>query len=499
MPWLNFEFLFQIKYNIIHSGKFYTAMNLQAKENTWSHQRRKRRQKHREETQETEICGANSSESDCKSSKEGELPKIQTDEKTTEGDVLSDKDENIGVFKSINGNTCENNGSDKGDNVGVSRNEIIGVNGGEVIGVNKSENLVENKIGKKENITIHVGDGDTAEHRVIEVDSAVKCEADETGATTILDSNRNNNVKVGKVSLANDKNSASKLDAELSDRFTYKRKCESTGESHTGSKKQKTKDIASQESVGTNVGETELKACDDMEEESENGEKDENFKMTNSKVRIEPGQVSDPEIKTVEINKHLEKIIDGSGRDTSLHVIPQVLTAEELNCDESNKNALLTMKKGNVKEDMALEGPNLSGTNVLDEESSLKTEVENLEDTILPSKQTKACDIELTMIPLFSSGELSSAANQQTHLRKDVLEEFKREKEKNLEIALSNKDQTKKTKYHNFDENEECLILFKMVLRKEEGIITLTMEHKQGNKEAMHQIMQYFKNKFHSF
>ena len=120
---------------------------------------------------------------------------------------------------------------------------------------------------------------------------------------------------------------------------------------------------------------------------------------------------------------------------------------------------------------------------------------DKLSDTIDPIVKTNAI---VALSSLSSCGDEPDLHHQSqvTHLRKDVVEEFHKEKEHNKEIEKSNKDQSKKTKYHNFNESEDCLVMFKMILRKEDGIITLAMEHKAGNKEAMHQIMQHFKNKF---
>ena len=120
---------------------------------------------------------------------------------------------------------------------------------------------------------------------------------------------------------------------------------------------------------------------------------------------------------------------------------------------------------------------------------------DKLSNTIDPIVKTNAI---VALSSLSSCGDEPDLHHQSqvTHLRKDVVEEFHKEKEHNKEIEESNKNQSKKTKYHNFDESEDCLVMFKMILRKEDGIITLAMEHKAGNKEAMHQIMQHFKNKF---
>lgn len=77
--------------------------------------------------------------------------------------------------------------------------------------------------------------------------------------------------------------------------------------------------------------------------------------------------------------------------------------------------------------------------------------------------------------------------------RKKVVEQFWKEMEENKEGQKKKKSSFYET-LEPFDETEECLILCKMVLKKEEGEMSLVLTHIAGNKESMHQIMQYFKN-----
>lgn len=82
--------------------------------------------------------------------------------------------------------------------------------------------------------------------------------------------------------------------------------------------------------------------------------------------------------------------------------------------------------------------------------------------------------------------------------RKEVIERFWKEKEANANHSASKK-KVEKSFYESlepFMDEDECLLLSKVVIKKEEGVISLTLTHVNGNKEAMHQIMQYFKNKF---
>ena len=76
--------------------------------------------------------------------------------------------------------------------------------------------------------------------------------------------------------------------------------------------------------------------------------------------------------------------------------------------------------------------------------------------------------------------------------RRKIQEQFLKEMEANT------KDKKKKQSFYEslepFSKTDECLVLCKMVLRKDEGKMSLTINHEAGNKEAMHQIMQYFRN-----
>ncbi|XP_053376165.1 RNA N6-adenosine-methyltransferase mettl16-like [Mercenaria mercenaria] len=81
-------------------------------------------------------------------------------------------------------------------------------------------------------------------------------------------------------------------------------------------------------------------------------------------------------------------------------------------------------------------------------------------------------------------------------VRKDVIEQFWKEKQANSEKKPGKK--VEKSFYESlepFNEEEECLLLSKIVLRKEEGIISLSMTYMSGKRESMHQILQFFKNK----
>lgn len=76
--------------------------------------------------------------------------------------------------------------------------------------------------------------------------------------------------------------------------------------------------------------------------------------------------------------------------------------------------------------------------------------------------------------------------------RKQIIEQFWNEMEQNK------KGNKKKLSFYEtlepFSETEECLVLCKMVIRKDEGKMSLSLTHVAGSKESMHQIMQYIKN-----
>lgn len=77
--------------------------------------------------------------------------------------------------------------------------------------------------------------------------------------------------------------------------------------------------------------------------------------------------------------------------------------------------------------------------------------------------------------------------------RKKVVEQFWKEQEQNRVQSEKKKLSFYET-LEPFSETEDCLVLCKMVLKKEEGLMSLQLTHIAGNKEATHQIMQYFKN-----
>ena len=416
MKTLLYFILFQIKYNIIHSGKFYTAMNLQAKENTWSHQRRKRRRKQWEETE----CFTSLTQSENKGSTETEFDNAEKNKMNSDAGT-SDEVEHVNKMES--GLDCSKTGNGKGDECRVNINK----------GINDSVSTSKcNKVSNRDVTTL--ADFTTEEENHVEEEMEAKNENDqntdqkETGSSVcelccsksgadddkMIDSNSNNNVKQGK---------------EL----------------------QETSKI---ENAKLKTGQV-CRGCKRKLENTENNE------QTLKKKRVDGV-----------LNKTSGKAVSVSAQETS------------------KVNKIVTRSDGSVTE--------------------LETEVPMEKDTIAV-KATASCDkvpdnidsdIKTNTIVNQSipscSGDMPDLIDpsQVTHLRKDVVEEFHKEKEHNREIETSNKDQSKKTKYHNFDESEECLVMFKMILRKEDGIITLTMEYKTGNKEAMHQIMQYFKNKF---
>lgn len=81
-------------------------------------------------------------------------------------------------------------------------------------------------------------------------------------------------------------------------------------------------------------------------------------------------------------------------------------------------------------------------------------------------------------------------------VRKDVIERFWKEQAANTEENKKKKEKSFYEVLEPFPENEQCLLLSKMVVRKDEGIIFFSLAHLAGNREAMHQILQYFKNKW---
>lgn len=94
-----------------------------------------------------------------------------------------------------------------------------------------------------------------------------------------------------------------------------------------------------------------------------------------------------------------------------------------------------------------------------------------------------------------SNNESNGNAQQAVEVlsRKKVVEQFWKEQEQNRV-----RSEKKKLSFYEtlepISETEDCLVLCKMVLKKEEGLMSLQLTHIAGNKEAMHQIMQYFKN-----
>ena len=502
-------------------------MNIQAKENTWSHQRRRRRQQHRAESENT---ADNSIESEENSTKVAELSQTQpspntvvvpdmtvsvkdknahtnereklcSDSKLATNDFplltnVSTSSVNIGQQSEIIVPQRENVGT-QSENIG-SQNENIGTQS-KIIGKSSSENITEganidtidldkgksSSVNKSEDILengIGEGRGQTRFENKTEKNAVLMCASDATECSRMdVDSERNDkaDVTIGPSGADTESNlvSSSTDNAE-------------TARKYSGI-------IGANLSMGSTVDSDEFKRKRDDEENSTTKSKrqrsdntyEENTRKVN-KIKID---------SEVEIIKSAEGNNPG---DEDINVKTEFRTETECDTGEITANINTYSEEIIVDQNNKVENMNdkdMTETVVKtaaalqpEETISLKSEVVNNDISLMFDMQAK------TGILSHRSGDENSTADQQTHLRKDVLEHFKKEKEKNLEISQANRDQSKKTKYHNFDENEDCLLMLKMVLRKEEGIITLTMEHKQGNKEAMHQIMQYFKNKFQS-
>ena len=502
-------------------------MNIQAKENTWSHQRRRRRQQHRAESENT---ADNSIESEENITKVAELSQTQPNPNTvvvrdmtvsikdkntcTKGHKKLCSDSNLAInefplltnVSTLSGNIGqqseiidpqrENVGTQsekigaQNENIGT-QSKIIGKSSSENINeganvdmidldkeksasVNKSEDSLENEIGegreqtrfenKTETSAVLMCAGDATECSRMDVDSERNDKADVTigpsGADTESNLVSTSNDKAETVRKGNDIIVANLSMGSTVDSVEFKRKREDEEDPDTKSKRQRS-DKTYEENTRK---ENRIKIDSEVE-------------ISKSAKGNNPGD-EDGNVKT-EFRTETEY-------DTGEITAKMNTRSEEVSVNQNNKVENMNdkdMTETVVKTTAALQP---------EEIVSLKPEVVNNDISLMFDMQAK------TGILSHRSGEENSTADQQTHLRKDVLEQFKKEKEKNLEISQANKDQTKKTKYHNFDENEDCLLMLKMVLRKEEGIITLTMEHKQGNKEAMHQIMQYFKNKFQS-
>jgi len=79
--------------------------------------------------------------------------------------------------------------------------------------------------------------------------------------------------------------------------------------------------------------------------------------------------------------------------------------------------------------------------------------------------------------------------------RQEIIEQFHKEQTENDGVGKKKKPLSFYEKLEPFSESEECLLLCKFVLKKEEGKMNLTLTHLGGDKNAMYQIMQYFRNK----
>ena len=79
--------------------------------------------------------------------------------------------------------------------------------------------------------------------------------------------------------------------------------------------------------------------------------------------------------------------------------------------------------------------------------------------------------------------------------RQEIIEQFHKEQTENDGAGKKKKPLSFYEKLEPFSESEECLLLCKFVLKKEEGKMNLTLTHLGGDKNAMYQIMQYFRNK----
>ena len=500
-------------------------MNIQAKENTWSHQRRRRRQQHRAEAENT---ADNLIESEEDSTKVAEMSQTQprsntvvvpdmtisvkdkntctkghkklcsdsnlainefpllTNVSTSSGnigqqsEIIDPQRENVGTQSEKIGTQNENIGT-QSKIISKSRSEnitegasvdTIDLDKGKSASVNKSEDSLENGIGE--------GRGQTRFEDKTEMNAVLMCAGDATECSRMdVDSERNDkaDVTIGPsgadtesnlVSTSNDNAETVRKDSDIIvanrsmgstvDSDEFKRKREDEEDPDTKSKRQRS-DKTYEENTRK---ENRIKIDSEVE-------------ISKSTVGNNPGD-EDLNVKT-ELRTETECDTGETAAKMNTH-------SEEISVNQNNK--VKNMNDKDMTETV------VKTTAALQPEEAISLKPVNNDISLMFDIQAK------TGILSHRSGGEDSIADQQTHLRKDVLEQFKKEKEKNLEISQANKDQTKKTKYHNFDENEDCLLMLKMVLRKEEGIITLTMEHKQGNKEAMHQIMQYFKNKFQS-
>ena len=506
-------------------------MNIQAKENTWSHQRRRRRQQHRAESENT---AENSIEFEENSTKVAGLPQTQPNPNTVvvpdmtvsvkdknthtnefeklgadsnlttndftlltnvstssgnigqQSEIIDPQRENVGTQSENIGTQNENIGT-QSKVIGKSRSEnitegasvdTIDLDKGKSASVNKSEDSLENGIGE--------GREQTRFENKTETNAGLMCAGDATECS-IMDVNSERNDKVdltiGLSGADTESNlvSTSNANAETARKYSgiiganlsvgsavdsneFKRKREDEEDSTTKSKRQRSDKTYDKENEENTRKEDGIKIDSEVEISKSTVGNNPGYEDLNVKTELRTVTECDTGEVTAKINTHSEEII-----------VDQNNKVENMNDKDMTETV--------VKTTAALQP---------EETISLKPEVVNNDISLMFDMQAK------TGILSHRSGDENSTADQQTHLRKDVLEQFKKEKEKNLEISQANKDQSKKTKYHNFDEKEDCLLMLKMVLRKEEGIITLTMEHKQGNKEAMHQIMQYFKNKFQS-
>ena len=401
-------------------------MNLQAKENTWSHQRRKRRQKQLKETVSslatTDDSGYAISGLECKNRYDAdELPKIATDESRTEFRDQENRDQEVMSVKD--------------SDMSVSKGET-------------DLSAVEMKTGV--------------------VSDEIHCKSQKTFNSNCNNNSTSVNVKTDKAfTLAED--TQIETSASTEDGHGCKRKLENTCKDNI---------VPSKKTRVDDMDENHSRIAEDDKSKTDLKNAGNNIEGKNIHVTDQCTDIKD-ETKT----ENSETIKLGAG-DTEVSV--------QESGNESQEIAMETSVK--VSSDKPGSETEVCGRTETDAELKVEEKM-SFDDYLSEVKSHIPAGLESTQ---YNEGSCSvdELNSPETLSRKDVLEQFHQEQEKNLEIAQANKDQTKKTKYHNFDENEQCLVLFKMVLRKEEGIITLTMEHKVGNKEAMHQIMQYFKNKF---
>ena len=400
-------------------------MNLQAKENTWSHQRKKRRQKQREEFEHA-------------------MSAIETDDKKTDIEKNDLKDgEGISIEMSVKESRKETSGEKNDQN----SNDTLVRESNEAC--NQETELLNN-----EKPELKVGKENSDE--VDKMDSVSQCKSNN------VTDNDGNIVQVQN-QITENSESVNENNETDGQKDMAKSVCGMCG--NTSDKNGEVTDSNCNNNASPNAKTKEMR----------------NEKLEHAQTVTDEGgigckrKLEDPE--SIEQNLKKQRLVNDSINNLNEEVLP-IQSASVPTFQETNKVNEIEVP---IEQKMCVEGLTNSGDKL---ETSAITS-----NSFVAQSNLSSCGDRPDQLKQIDPSEV-------THLRKDVVEEFHKEKEHNKEIAESNKDQSKKTKYHNFDESEECLVMFKMVLRKEDGIITLTMEHKTGNKEAMHQIMQYFKNKF---